>query len=71
MRADSAIFLVEPKHIPVCWKQPSKRVLSTMTGLDCSRLKTVSVGLFEEEPSKVKEGYEDYSRCSLVVRPEY
>jgi hypothetical protein len=46
MRADSAIFLVEPKHIPVCWKQPSKRVLSIMTGLDCSWLKTVSVGLF-------------------------
>jgi hypothetical protein len=45
MRADSAIFLVEPKHIPVCWKLPFKRVLSIVTGLDCSRLKTVSMGL--------------------------
>jgi hypothetical protein len=28
MRVDSSIFLVEPKHIPVCWKLQSKRVWS-------------------------------------------
>jgi hypothetical protein len=70
MRVESSIFLVEHKHIPVCWKLPSKRVLSVVTGLDCSRLKTVSVG-FLRGTVEGKEGYEDYSRCSLVVRPEY
>ena len=44
---DSSIFLVEPKHIPVCWKLQSKRVLSMVAALDCSRLKTVSRGLSE------------------------
>jgi hypothetical protein len=34
MRVASSIFLVEPKHIPVCWKLQSKRVLSIVTGLD-------------------------------------
>jgi len=72
MRMESSIFLVGLKHIPVCWNLQSKRVLLTVTGLDCSWLKTVSAG-FPERTSKVKvkEGYEDYSRCSLVVRPEY
>jgi hypothetical protein len=34
MRVASSIFLLEPKHIPVCWKLQSKRVLSIVTGLD-------------------------------------
>jgi hypothetical protein len=39
-------------------------------GLKCSWLKTVSAD-FLRGTAEGKEGYEDYSRCSLVVRPEY
>jgi protein involved in polysaccharide export with SLBB domain len=53
MRVASSIFLVGPKHIPVCWKLQSKRVLLIVTGLDFSGLKTVSAG-FSERTSKVK-----------------
>jgi hypothetical protein len=71
MRVDSSIFLVGLKHIPVCWELQSNRVFVDGDGLRLLSAQTVSAGLFCEAPSKVKEGYEDYSRCSLVVRPEY
>jgi hypothetical protein len=69
MRVDSSIFLAGPQYIPVCWKLQSKRVLLIVTGLACSRLKTASTGFHRDRQGK--RSYEDYSRCSLVVRPEY
>jgi hypothetical protein len=41
-----------------------------VTGFGCSRLKARAWG-FLRGTVEGKEGCEDYSRCSLVVRPEY
>jgi hypothetical protein len=70
MRVESSIFLVAPNTFRYAGSCHLKGILSIVTGFDCSRLKTVSVGL-SKATVEGKEGYEDYSRCSLVVRPEY
>jgi hypothetical protein len=44
---DPSHFSSEPKYIPVCWKLQSKRVLSMVASIDCSRLKTVSAGFLK------------------------